>query len=841
MGSNPATPSSATGPILPLATQYFDPATAGVSVIPNNWVKVQPGPVAPPLGPSPFVSYPVGREPQIFINPKTGQQKWDTFDSAPAGWVPRNPLAISHPSGDEYINPATGEIRWVAPGAVQLQPAPPPPGSSYFGWPPSYIPGQEPRLYVNPGTGEQQWVSFGEKPPEGWVQLPGPAAVAISLPAEMKPDTPARAPARAPQRGANVVASDQPPQPPVSPQQPAAPTRPAGAIPAGPAVAQAPQPAGPDNLPHTVEKPGTGSTDAVPTTDLGESKLQTDEYGNVKHSSEGSVGLAQVREDVAIVDHLADGKFPVSLDRDGNPVVAPPPAPPAPPKPLTDEDKTRLNFIDNQIAEAHNAGNKKREKVWTQIKANYANLSQAFLDDLDDLRQLTDLRDQAIRDGAGPTMVDAYVQILGHINEKIPFVRHLGHAFLGLSDRELDTYGLTAELTRSVEEHQHIIALWFSPGGSNAVDQYGQDEAEKSLIAGTAGIVAGGASAGVGATKGAITSETGVGFDTPLDYIDNRPKPTVKGGGAPPEPPTPGKGAGVSEPERGAASTQPPETQTASAGGKSVVHKTDFEPSGTTGTQGTEGALRPQTQTTSGGAGNLGEAPAGGRPAQPAEVGAPKSAEAYASAGGGKGGGNVRGGTAGDTPSEGGGPGSARSGSTDETPPDVPATASRPNTGSTSRPPEELTPGAEGNEYLKNEMRGYKPTQNKIYTQTINEMKQQMVEGKFKWDPSKPIKVGPGGVINDGHHRLIAAKMAAKQTGRPLEGSDDAIIPEGNLVHTTSAGEAGSWGSKTTGGVGVKPGLKPSDEMPDLRDNDSGLDAIQDATPNDDALPDYDD
>jgi hypothetical protein len=532
-------------PVLNVATTYVDP-----DGLVHPMVPVQPGsegPLPGSYGGRAMPVYPPGRDPRLYVNPRTGEQKWvQAFHLPPAGWVEKSPLVNG--SGAEYVDAGSGQVRRGIPDNwVQLQPMQeffvnpstgqgkwvPPGEDPSEGWirrrddrTVTYLPGREPRIYVDPTTGQQRPVNSGEKPPDGWVPRTGLGALSVG-----------EVPARGPQAG--------------------------GANPAGGVVAQnVPQPPAAAPEPHTIERPGTGNPNAVPTADHGESKIQADEHGNVKNSPEGAAGLDQVRKEVGQIETGGTGDttervapFPVSVFP---PILS---DGPGTPKPLTQEDVDRIAFIDGQVALAHQQSQAakaqglvelekayaEREKLWKEIKSLYGVLAKDFIQDLDELRQLNNLLDQAKKDGAGPTLIDGAARVLGYINERLP-TKTLGTALLGLSDRDLDTYGLIASLQRSVEEHQYIISLWFSPGGAKAVNQYLQDEAKKSLYTGAVGLVAGGAQGGVGATQGAITSGTGVVFDTPLNYLGKGSKAPAKAGAAPSEPLPPGEEGVVAEP-----------------------------------------------------------------------------------------------------------------------------------------------------------------------------------------------------------------------------------------------------------------------------------------------------
>jgi hypothetical protein len=149
-------------------------------------------------------------------------------------------------------------------------------------------------------------------------------------------------------------------------------------------------------------------------------------------------------------------------------------------------------------------------------------------------------------------------------------------------------------------------------------------------------------------------------------------------------------------------------------------------------------------------------------------------------------------------------------------------------------PPTQLRPlatGQEGQQALQNTMANYQPTQNKIYADTVNQMANDMANGNFNWGDipeANNIKIGPGNVIVDGHHRMVAAQMAADQTGRPLMGGPNAIIPDGSVTYVDSTVRPPqSWN------IGVQPGERPATPVID-QTADPGYQTIRDLFPLDD-------
>jgi len=83
-----------------------------------------------------------------------------------------------------------------------------------------------------------------------------------------------------------------------------------------------------------------------------------------------------------------------------------------------------------------------------------------------------------------------------------------------------------------------------------------------------------------------------------------------------------------------------------------------------------------------------------------------------------------------------------------------------------------------------------------------------MIDGKFDWPLQGDIIRIRNGVIVSGHHRLIAARLAAQATGRPLFAGPNAIIPKGAIAFESGGNLDGV--GKAWGRIGVDPGTKPS-------------------------------
>jgi hypothetical protein len=274
-----------------LAVEHFDPKSGAVVSVTDGWVKLGPVPAYPGQREGIDIYWIPGREPRLYVNPQTGEQKWVEFGTnPPTGWVPRDPT-VHAPGSGEYFDPQTGKVTDVPAGSIPLQPIPPYPGQRE-GIDIYWIPGREPRLYVNPQTGEQKWVEYGTNPPAGWIprtMLMGPNAAA------------------APQAGDRNEGGGH--------------TFSRGTT--------------HDDLVHA-NRPVTAAETAAATP----STSATDEYVEREmRLRNGMRDLQAARESVETV-----APFPVS-------VFAPLPEPPAaPPKPLTQADLERLAFIDGQIA-----------------------------------------------------------------------------------------------------------------------------------------------------------------------------------------------------------------------------------------------------------------------------------------------------------------------------------------------------------------------------------------------------------------------------------------------------------------------------------------------------------
>ena len=133
-----------------------------------------------------------------------------------------------------------------------------------------------------------------------------------------------------------------------------------------------------------------------------------------------------------------------------------------------------------------------------------------------------------------------------------------------------------------------------------------------------------------------------------------------------------------------------------------------------------------------------------------------------------------------------------------------------------------LEPGEVGQGRLKESMKPYIPSQADLYTDSVNDYAQAMIDDAWDWkrDPTDPIRISGNQVVS-GHHRLAAAQMASDVTKRPLIGGKNAIIPDHAIEYLDGppAKPPADWGR-----IGVRPGYKP-DEVIDHYDE--ALDAVR--------------
>lgn len=126
------------------------------------------------------------------------------------------------------------------------------------------------------------------------------------------------------------------------------------------------------------------------------------------------------------------------------------------------------------------------------------------------------------------------------------------------------------------------------------------------------------------------------------------------------------------------------------------------------------------------------------------------------------------------------------------------------------------------------------PSQNEVFADAINDQAQLMVDGKFPWDnvpKGEKIKI-VNNVVYQGHHRLIAARLASRVTGRPVIGPPgvNPIIPADQIELVQTSAETnrtpGSWRT-----VSVSPGTKGNGIANQIDKDDQWL---RDAFPLDD-------
>ena len=82
---------------------------------------------------------------------------------------------------------------------------------------------------------------------------------------------------------------------------------------------------------------------------------------------------------------------------------------------------------------------------------------------------------------------------------------------------------------------------------------------------------------------------------------------------------------------------------------------------------------------------------------------------------------------------------------------------------------------------------GYAPSQQKVYALTINKYVQQMLKNRFDWSSpdyngGKILAIGPDNVIIHGHHRMVAAEIVRRLTGRDIFEGPNPIVSEGRWV-----------------------------------------------------------
>ena len=133
-----------------------------------------------------------------------------------------------------------------------------------------------------------------------------------------------------------------------------------------------------------------------------------------------------------------------------------------------------------------------------------------------------------------------------------------------------------------------------------------------------------------------------------------------------------------------------------------------------------------------------------------------------------------------------------------------------------------LEPGEVGQGRLKESMKPYIPSQADLYTDSVNDYAQAMIDDAWDWkrNPADPIRISGNQVVS-GHHRLAAAQMASDVTKRPLIGGKNAIIPDHAIQYLDGppAKLPADWGR-----IGIKPGYKPHEVIDHY---DEALDAVR--------------
>jgi len=116
------------------------------------------------------------------------------------------------------------------------------------------------------------------------------------------------------------------------------------------------------------------------------------------------------------------------------------------------------------------------------------------------------------------------------------------------------------------------------------------------------------------------------------------------------------------------------------------------------------------------------------------------------------------------------------------------------NINSGTRPRRQLVEG--DTPYLENIMDGakYRTAQNSVSASIVNKNVEEMLPGGWQPEPGEPpIHIGPDGTLGNGHHRMIAATIVSKLTGRPIIGGPDAILPEGSYQFGPTEMVGGGW------------------------------------------------
>lgn len=107
---------------------------------------------------------------------------------------------------------------------------------------------------------------------------------------------------------------------------------------------------------------------------------------------------------------------------------------------------------------------------------------------------------------------------------------------------------------------------------------------------------------------------------------------------------------------------------------------------------------------------------------------------------------------------------------------------------------------------------GYSATQAHLYANTVNAYAQRMIDGSFNWhDIPASARIAfdaqTGKIVVQGHHRFVAARIAADLTGRPLMGGSRPIIPKEGITEPVAIDA----GRKVSFEMDVREGFKPPD------------------------------
>lgn len=174
--------------------EFFNPDTGEAfnfgedQTPPKNWEKLKGIPLPPNwdiIGGGGCVWYEPGKEPKLFVDPKTGEGMWvhGPLYAAPVGWLPFTELSTAPPmtgSKNHFFNPENGDSFLFAGDETPpsnwkvVKPLPPHPDRDLIaaGGCPLYPPGREPKIFINPENGETIWSKWPyHDVADGWVPL----------------------------------------------------------------------------------------------------------------------------------------------------------------------------------------------------------------------------------------------------------------------------------------------------------------------------------------------------------------------------------------------------------------------------------------------------------------------------------------------------------------------------------------------------------------------------------------------------------------------------------------------------------------------------------------------